>query len=76
MNKYCKLLLPALAAGGTLLADVKLPAIFSTHAVLQKSGATAVFGTADAGEKVNVVYGNASASAVADKDGKWLEFSF
>lgn len=72
MNKYCKLLLPALAAGGTLLADVKLPAIFSTHAVLQKSGATAVFGTADAGEKVNVVYGNASAAAVADKDGKWL----
>ena len=51
MNKYCKLLLPALAAGGTLLADVKLPAVFSDHAVLQKSAKTAVFGTADPGEK-------------------------
>ena len=72
MNKYCKLLLPALAAGGTLLADVKLPAVFSDHAVLQKSAKTAVFGTADPGEKVSVTYGNAFASAVAGKDGKWL----
>ena len=72
MNKYCKLLIPAVLAGGSLFADIKIPAIFSTHAVLQKSSATAVFGKADPGEEVKVIFGNASASTTAGKDGKWL----
>ena len=39
-------LLPAFG----LMADVSVPALFSNHAVLQKSDATAVFGKADPGE--------------------------
>ena len=72
MNKYSRLLLPAFFMAGSLFADVKIPAIFSTHAVLQKSAATAVFGTADPDEQVKVVFGNASAVTKAGKDGKWL----
>ena len=70
MNK--KFLLPVLVAGSIpLLADVKMPAIFSDHAVLQKSHATVIFGKADVNEKVSVKYGNASAAAVADKNGRF-----
>ena len=66
------LFLMALAAGSTAFANVSLPGIFSDHAVLQKSNATAVFGKADPGEKVSVNYAGVSASTVAGKDGKWL----
>ncbi|MBE6358262.1 MAG: sialate O-acetylesterase [Lentisphaerae bacterium] len=51
---------------------VSLPAIFSDHAVLQRSTATAVFGTATPGKKVTVTYGNISAETVAGKDGKFI----
>ena len=62
----------ALLSAFALTADVSVPAIFSNRAVLQKSGATAVFGKASPGEKVSVVYGNAKAETTAGKDGKWL----
>ena len=62
----------SLLSGLFLTAEVKVPAIFSDHAVIQKSGATAVFGKADPGEKVSVVYGSARAETTASKDGKWL----
>ena len=55
-----------------LWAEVRLPDIFSDHAVLQRSSATAVFGNADAGEKITVVYGNVHAQTVAGKDGRFL----
>ena len=67
-----KIFLLTLVLSSTLCADVKLPKIFSDHAVLQNSKNTAVFGTADAGEPVTVSYGNVSASVTADKNGKWL----
>ena len=66
------LLLTALVAGGSLCANVTLPGIFSDHAVLQKSNATAIFGKADPGEEVTVSFAGKSSSAVAGKDGKWL----
>ncbi|MBR7120161.1 MAG: hypothetical protein IKC77_08190 [Lentisphaeria bacterium] len=72
MRKMYGVLLVSALASGSLLADVKVPGLFSDHAVLQKSEATAVFGKADPGEKVSVSYGNASASVTAEKDGKWL----
>lgn len=62
----------ALLSAFALTADVSVPAIFSNRAVLQKSGATAVFGKASPGERVSVVYGNAKAETTAGKDGKWL----
>ena len=65
-------LITALCAGSVLSANVKLPDIFSDHAVLQRSAATAVFGQADAGEKITVSYGDVKAQTVAGKNGKFL----
>ena len=67
MKKFCTTAIFLLSAA--LFADVKLPGIFSDHAVLQRSAATAVFGKADAGEKVTVTYGNIKAETVAGQDG-------
>ena len=52
-------------------ADVKLPAIFSDHAVLQRDARVPVWGAADPGEKVTVEFAGQSQSAVTGTDGKW-----
>ena len=62
-------LLAAIAAPA--FADVSLPAIFSDHAVLQKSPKVPVWGVAEAGEKVVVTLGASSAQTVTGTDGKW-----
>ena len=68
-----KILLSALLTVSVIAcADVRVPAIFSDFAVLQKSPSTAVFGKADPGEKVTVSYGDAKGTAVTGKDGKWF----
>lgn len=54
-----------------LRADVVLPALFSEHAVLQKSDSVPVWGKAAPGEVVEVTLDKASATAVAGEDGKW-----
>jgi sialate O-acetylesterase len=56
---------------GTARADVKLPAIFGNHMVLQQAMAVPVWGWADPGEKVTVTAGTATATTTADQDGKW-----
>ena len=53
-------------------ADVKLPPIFSDHAVLQRDRALPVWGWADPGEQVTVTLGAQKAAATAGADGKWL----
>ncbi len=58
-------------AGMLLSADVTLPSIFSDHAVMQRSKATAIYGKADPGEKVSAVYGSAKGETIAGKDGKF-----
>ena len=55
-----------------LQADVKLPAIFGDHMVLQQEAALPVWGTADPGEKVTVTVGAESATATTDASGRWL----
>ncbi len=60
-----------LAASQVLEADVKMPAIFGDHMVLQEGMKLPVWGTADPGEKVVVAIGTETGSAEADKDGKW-----
>ncbi|MGC4074703.1 MAG: sialate O-acetylesterase [Nibricoccus sp.] len=52
-------------------AEVKLAAVFSDHAVLQRDKALPVWGTAEAGEKVEVTFGAQKKDAVADAQGKW-----
>ena len=52
-------------------ADVKLPAIFSDHAVLQRDASVPVWGWAGPGEEVTVSIGTASKITKADAAGKW-----
>jgi sialate O-acetylesterase len=70
MMKRSLCLLFVLAAG-FVHAEVKLPAIFADHLVLQRGKAVAVWGTADAGEEVSVSFAGQSKTATADKDGAW-----
>ena len=53
------------------MADVRLPAIFSDHIVLQRDQADRVWGWADAGEQVTVVLGEQKKTAQADAQGRW-----
>lgn len=53
-------------------AEVKLPAIFSEHMVLQADAAVAVWGWADAGEEVTVAFAGQSKTAKTAADGKWM----
>lgn len=70
--------LPALlAVWGLVLAnsparaDVKLPAVFGDHMVLQQKAPLKFWGSAEPGEEVTVSAGDRSASAKAGDDGKW-----
>lgn len=61
-----------LMAVGPLHAEVRLPALFSKHAVLQKSDRVAIWGSADPGEQVAVSLGDAAVVGKAGADGRWL----
>ena len=53
------------------LADVRMPAVFSDHMVLQQQQKIRVWGWADVGEAVSVKIGSNSAAAKADAKGRW-----
>ncbi len=54
-----------------LHAEVKLPALFSDHIVLQRGKPVAIWGWADPGEEVTVKFGAQLKLAATDKDGAW-----
>jgi sialate O-acetylesterase len=60
-----------LAAALHANADVKLPAIFSSHMMVQRDVPFHVWGWADAGEKVSASFAGQTAEATADASGKW-----
>ena len=62
----------AIIAAFAAQAKVKLAAPFTDGMVLQREMPVRVWGTADAGEKVKVIFGDASVDAVADASGRWL----
>jgi sialate O-acetylesterase len=53
-------------------ADVKLPAIFSEHMVLQQETAVPIWGWADPGEQVTVELAGQVKTTTADTNGKWM----
>jgi sialate O-acetylesterase len=61
----------AVFAASALHADVKLPAIFGDHMVLQEGKTLPVWGTADPNEAVTVTVGAEKGHATADAAGKW-----
>lgn len=52
-------------------AEVRLPRVLADGMVLQRDKPVAVWGWADAGERVTVSFGGAQATADADEDGCW-----
>ncbi len=52
-------------------ADVKLPAVFQDHMVVQRQARVRVWGSADAGEHVKVTLHQGGAATTAGKDGRW-----
>ena len=56
----------------TLQAEVRLPAVFSDHMVLQRSNVAPVWGWAEPGEKVTVQFAGQTKNAIAGDKGKWL----
>jgi len=61
----------AAAGSGTARGDVKLPAIFGSHMVLQQKQADKVWGWAEPDEEVTVKIADQAKTAKADKDGAW-----
>jgi sialate O-acetylesterase len=56
---------------GAVVADVRLPAVFGDHMVLQQQMKIRIWGWADAGEAVTVSLGTNSATAKPDETGRW-----
>jgi sialate O-acetylesterase len=54
-----------------LRAEVKLPAVISDHMVLQSGEAATIWGWADAGEDVTVVFAGQTEKTNAGADGRW-----
>ncbi|WP_461074071.1 sialate O-acetylesterase [Spirosoma horti] len=65
------MLLASLLTFQTAFADVRLPAVFGSHMVLQRRKPVPVWGWAEAGEKVTVTLNNQTKTTKADKAGKW-----
>ncbi|MEY3479867.1 MAG: hypothetical protein RIQ71_642, partial [Verrucomicrobiota bacterium] len=65
------LLLAASFATASSRAEVKLPAIFSDHMVIQKGSNVPIWGKADPGEEVTISLDRYSARTTADPDGRW-----
>jgi sialate O-acetylesterase len=56
----------------TVFADVRMPGIFTDHAVLQRKAPIKIWGWADKGERVTVYLNAATKSVITDQDGRWL----
>jgi sialate O-acetylesterase len=59
------------SANALVRAGVEPAPIFADHMVLQRNMPVAVWGTANAGEKVTVAFAGKSISTAAGADGKW-----
>src|SRR5262245_3539140 len=56
---------------GILHAELKLPAMFTDHAVLQRDMAVPVWGWAEPGAEVHVAIAGQTKKATADEKGNW-----
>src|SRR3972149_1226345 len=67
----CWLLLLALAGPRSAYSDVRLPAMFSDHAVLQRGMAVPVWGWGERGEVGTLTIEGQTKTTNADDSGKW-----
>ncbi len=71
MQYGMRILITLVLTAATLPAAVKLPALISDHMVLQSGRPVRIWGTADAGEAVQVALQSQSVAVKAGPDGKW-----
>jgi len=62
--------LAMLVAAGAC-AEIRLPAIFGDHMVLQRDARAPIWGWAGPGDEVTVILGEQTAKCTADLDGRW-----
>lgn len=55
----------------TVLAEVRLPAVFSDHMVLQQGVEASIWGWADPGEKITLSLAGETRQTLTGADGKW-----
>lgn len=55
----------------SLSAEVKLPAVLADHMVIQREMAAPIWGWADPGERISVVFAGQTKQTVAAADGTW-----
>jgi len=60
-----------LSLAAALRAEVKLAAVFTDHAVLQRDTVVPIWGTARRGEKITVAFRGQTLATKADRDGRW-----
>nr|WP_315245712.1 sialate O-acetylesterase [uncultured Flavobacterium sp.] len=72
MKKYLAFLF--VAFGLYANANVTMPSLFNDGMVLQRSKPIAVWGWADSGEKIEILFNKQTAKIKADKSGKWLTY--
>lgn len=71
LSAPCALAFAVFLAAGYVQADVRLPAIFGDHMVLQRDGDIPVWGWADPDEAITVTAGGETATAKTGANGKW-----
>jgi sialate O-acetylesterase len=69
--RLCRFLLVALLLPTAAQANVSVPALFSTSAVLQRDKPLPVWGWGAPGESATVTLGSKSATTVTGSDGRW-----
>ena len=73
MKKVCFLaVLLAVLACSTVMAEVRLSKAFTDNAVLQRDIPVAVWGWADVGEEIQVLFDGKVAKTTASRSGEWL----
>ncbi len=55
-----------------VFSQLRLPAIFSDHMILQRDKPVKIWGSANAGEMVRIAIGTVNESTRADRDGNWM----
>ena len=75
MKKLCLMIFSTIFIGVfatvSVPADIRLPAIFASHMILQRDREISVFGWADPGESITVSCDGRTVATKAGKDGTW-----
>lgn len=71
MHLIFKLLFATLLLATQARGDVRLPAIFSQHMVLQQNTKVPIWGWADPNEAVTIAIGEVKATSITGADGRW-----